>query len=565
MKISPKINRLTTAIVLALSTSGSAFALTQDYPVTMLGGGGAATQPISGTIGGVPNSDGIFQVSDNLTVSALIPIAAEDVGSNGSFYTVVYHRGEASMRIASGAWVPWDGNIDNLQAAREDSTLEAEEMLNVYRSLSGTSGKFDIFVGYKNSTGTLRYNSKPIHIDISVNEADVLKGYVRIAHAGYEDSLITALQLKEAIIEFIATPSDATQDKAKAAWKAARIPYLQTEAFRFANPVVDEWEGKVNAWPLDEGLIDYVNTDFYDSELGNEWAQANIIANNANITIGGEALDVSTITPALLQSLHEISGSEANVATGYHAVEFLLWGQDLNGTNAGAGERSYTDYLSEGECTNENCDRRADYLMAATILLVEDLQFIVNEWDPLGGTGGQNYATEFLADDTQEGLRKMLFGIGSLSFGELAGERMKVALIANSTEDEHDCFSDNTHSSYFFDALGIKNVYTGTYNRIDGSKVLTTSLAELVAYKNPEVSHDLLNKMNNSQDAIQKIVTKAESGEAFDQLIAPGNDQGAAIINDAILALGQQTIVIETVAESLGITNLNPDTAGHEL
>ncbi len=558
------INNLAAAIVLALSTTGSALALTQDYPVAQIGDG-SSTPPISGTIGGVPNSDGMFQVSDNLTVSALIPIAAEDVGSSGSFYAVVLHRGKTLMKTSSGAWVPWDGNIDNLQPAREDSALEAEEMLNVYRSLSGTSGQFDIAVGYKNSAGTLRFNSTPIHIDITVDKADVLKGYVRIAHAGYEDSLITALQLKEAVIEFIDNPSEATQDKAKAAWKAARIPYLQTEAFRFANPIVDEWEGKVNAWPLDEGLIDYVDTTYYDSELGNEWAQANIIANNANITIGGETLDVSNITPELLQGLHEVAGSEANVATGYHAVEFLLWGQDLNGTEPGAGERSYTDYLSEGDCTNDNCDRRAQYLMAATVLLIEDLQFIVNEWDSQGGTSGQNYATEFLADDTQEGLRKMLFGIGSLSFGELAGERMKVALIANSTEDEHDCFSDNTHSSYFFNALGIKNVYTGTYNRVDGSKVITTSLAELAAYENPEASIELVEKMNDSQDAIQKIVTKAESGEAFDQLIAPGNDQGAAIINAAIQALGQQTIQIETVAESLGITNLNPDTSGHEL
>ena len=77
MKLPSKINVLTAAVVLVLSTSGSALAQTQDYPVTKLGGG-SATQAISGTVGGVPNSDGIFQVSDNLTVSALIPIAAED-------------------------------------------------------------------------------------------------------------------------------------------------------------------------------------------------------------------------------------------------------------------------------------------------------------------------------------------------------------------------------------------------------------------------------------------------------------------------------------------------------
>lgn len=46
------------------------------------------------------------------------------------------------------------------------------------------------------------------------------------------------------------------------------------------------------------------------------------------------------ISPQLLaEELHMLDGVQANVATGYHAIEFLLWGQDLNGTNPGAGNR----------------------------------------------------------------------------------------------------------------------------------------------------------------------------------------------------------------------------------
>src|SRR5690606_40623199 len=101
-----------------------------------------------------------------------------------------------------------------------------------------------------------------------------------------------------------------------------RVPYMQTEAFRFGNAVVDDWEGQVNAWPLDEGLIDYVEAD-YQHALGNPGATANIIASTA-IRIGEDSVDVSQITPELLASLNELAGSEANVATGYHAIEFLL-------------------------------------------------------------------------------------------------------------------------------------------------------------------------------------------------------------------------------------------------
>ena len=70
--------------------------------------------------------------------------------------------------------------------------------------------------------------------------------------------------------------------------------------------------------------------------------------------------------------------------------------------------------------------------------------------------------------------------MGSLSLGELAGERMKVALEANSYEDEHDCFSDNTHNSHYYNALGIQNVYTGSYKRVDGTELSGASLADLL-------------------------------------------------------------------------------------
>ena len=88
----------------------------------------------------------------------------------------------------------------------------------------------------------------------------------------------TAKALDEAIQAFVANPSEETQNAAKEAWIAARIPYQLTEVYRFGNPTVDDWEGKVNAWPLDEGLIDYVKSDDYQHALGNDGANANIKA-----------------------------------------------------------------------------------------------------------------------------------------------------------------------------------------------------------------------------------------------------------------------------------------------
>lgn len=372
---------------------------------------------------------------------------------------------------------------------------------------------------------------------------DVMETYVNIAHAGYNDSLITAKALQASVDAFIKNPTAETQQAAKDAWLLARIPYGQTEVYRFGNANVDEWEGKVNAWPLDEGLIDYVNSDSYEHEDGNKFATANVIAGK------------ETIDQALLESFHEKGGSEANVATGYHAVEFLLWGQDLNKDPKDAGLREHTDYIVGEGCTNGNCERRGQYLKAATDLLVNDLEAMVADWSP----EKDNYRKAFMALPEKEALRRMLFGMGSLSLGELAGERINVALLAHSQEDEHSCFSDNTHIDTQEDARGIQNVYMGSYTKVDGTKVEGTSLADLVAAKDSKLAESLTAKLVASMEASFAVTKAAEGGEHFDQQIAADNKEGNARIKAVINALRAQTVDIEAVSKVLGIEDLSPE------
>ena len=388
----------------------------------------------------------------------------------------------------------------------------------------------------------------------------VVNHYADLALAVFSDAASTGKALQAAVDALLADPSEATLKAAREAWLAARVPYMQTEVFRFGNPVVDEWEGQLNAWPLDEGLIDYVAED-YQHALGNPGAQANIIA-NTEIQVGEDKIDVSEITGELLASLNELGGSEANVATGYHAIEFLLWGQDLNGTNPGAGERPYTDYVVGEGATGGHNERRRAFLKAATDLLVSDLNDMVEQWkDDMQG----NYRSELVADSADNGLRKMLFGMGSLSLGELAGERMKVALEANSTEDEHDCFSDNTHNSHFYNGKGIRNVYLGEYKKVDGSTLTGPSLSELVAKADAEADATLKADLQETEAKLQALVDSAEKNNVhFDQLIAQGNAEGQQLVRDAIAALVKQTGAIEQAAGKLGISDLNPDTADHE-
>ncbi len=377
---------------------------------------------------------------------------------------------------------------------------------------------------------------------------EVVVNYANIAEAAYGDSLTTAKALREAIGALVDTPSEETLTAARAAWTAARVPYQQTEAFRFGNAIVDDWEGRVNAWPLDEGLIDYVAEGTPSAE-DNELAQLNVIA-TPSLDLGTETLDAATITPDTIRALHEAGGIEANVASGYHAIEFLLWGQDLNGTGPGAGARPFTDYAKDDACTGGNCDRRAAYLIAASDLLVSDLEEMVGNW----AEGGA--ARKEVTGDAKAGLNAMLTGMGSLSYGEQAGERMKLGLMLNDPEEEHDCFSDQTHFSHYYDGLGIQNVYLGRYTRTDGTEVTGASLSELVAEKDASVDETLKTDLDATMAALGKLRDTAEAGTAYDQMLAPGNTEGEAIITAAVDALVKQTQGIERAVATLGLNSI---------
>jgi putative iron-regulated protein len=283
----------------------------------------------------------------------------------------------------------------------------------------------------------------------------------------------------------------------------------------------------------------------------------NVIADSANFP---------SITPDVLAGLTELGGDERNVATGYHAIEFLLWGQDLNadgspgfsGRDATPGERSFTDYLPlEAGCTNGNCDRRGQYLLAATDLLISDLERVVQAWDP---SAGDNYYATFVAGE-KVSLANILEGMGRLGYGELAGERMNVALVANSQEDEHSCFSDNTHRDLLLDALGIQNSFLGSYTRVDGRVVSGPGIEDLlIAQGDADVAQTLGAALADTIAKLGVIDTRARQGIPFDNQIQEGITETNIVA--AIEALKDQTDAIEDAIEALGVTtgDLRQDT-----
>jgi len=297
--------------------------------------------------------------------------------------------------------------------------------------------------------------------DTETLKKEALEHYADLVFASYEDSYNTAAALKQQIDLFTANPSAAGFQACKEAWLAARIPYGQTEAYRFyGGPIDDEDgpEGLINAWPMDENFIDYVQG-----------------APNAGLI--NDPVQYPQITKQVLMDLNE-SISETSIFTGYHAIEFLLWGQDLSTSDP--GQRPYTDYVSGAGGTASNQARRATYLKVVADLLLENLASVRDEWKTDGP-----YRHEFVHHSaTKIALGHVFTALGELSKGELSGERMFVAVDTKDQENEHSCFSDNTLTDIKMNFLGIKNVYFGEYKRTDGTTLSGRSFAEIAGQLN---------------------------------------------------------------------------------
>ncbi|WP_020409910.1 imelysin family protein [Hahella ganghwensis] len=406
-----------------------------------------------------------------------------------------------------------------------------------------------------------------------ITPATVAEHYANLAYAEYSDSLTSAKHLQTRIETFLNNPTPQNLKAAKTVYRQARVPYQQSEAFRFdlenghvtpgldadGGPAsIDDWEGQVNAWPLDEALIDYVDASSYQGEYN---APANIINSFSTLTVGGEQLDVSNLTPELLASLNEVGGAEANVTTGIHAIEFLLWGQDTNGTNPGAGKRPVSDYYtqaSRGTCTSgpvksdpKICQRRAEYLRAVTSLLISDLSEMANEWSPEAGEIKGTLRHDFLTRG--DGVQRVLDSMGDMAIGELASERMKVAILFGSTEDEHDCFSDATHIAIYNNAQGVINAYTGTYTRLDGSIVQGPSLSDLVREKDSELDAQVRQQLDQIQQRMQAIVDSANSGKAFDQLVGGSKEDKMLVLSAAEALVNLEEPLSDGVGKVLAV------------
>ena len=384
------------------------------------------------------------------------------------------------------------------------------------------------------SAGLLTACSDDSDTTPAASKADVVAQYGNVAYYTYLDARDAAVVMRAAIQTLVTTPTAANLTAAQNAYIAARTPYEQTEAFRFyGGPIdgtvngVDGPEGLMNGWPLDENYIDYTTS-------------------STNNSIISDAATFPTISKDVLEGLNEGGGSETNISTGYHAIEFLLWGQDQSTTTAGA--RPYTDFVTGAGGTGGNATRRGQYLLAAADLPIDNLNYVVTQWAP----EQNNYRKTLATMPADSALLRIFTGLGEFTSGELYGERMEVAYVSQEQEDEHSCFSDQTHNDFVLGQKSIDNVYFGRYTRANGTLIDGAGLNDLVNARSAAADATVQAALTKSAAAVQAIATRATATEHFDQQIATSG--GRPVVKAAVDAGKEQGLTIAAAAAALGLT-----------
>lgn len=460
----------------------------------------------------------------------------------------------------------------------------------------------------------------------------VLDTNADIAYAAYTDSVNTAKDLKAALETFRKNPTEANLIAAKKAWLVAREPYGQTEVYRFRLSPIDSTdyssedgpEGDINAWPLGEALIDYVSINGADFNA----EQTAVEGNSVGINGGGAVNDNHAVSnpddniigntsiiindDLLAKTASNEAADERDVIAGYHAIEFLLWGQDLNdsgngtdGTDrddavktgdfaSGGGQRPLSDFVpgyTDGASlvraaelvsnvdasydSTQLSHRRHKFLEVAVDKLIADLESVRDAW-----ADGASYRTAFTTVETEsqakQKLAEILTGMGTLSFGELAGERMQIAFTANSQEDEHSCFSDNTHRDVWLNAEGVSNSYYGTYagydSTLDGTdnesgNAVTTGYGLNDYLRDVGLTAqatELEAALATTETNYKAIDSQARAGKPFDVLIMDEFKSDTNPVSTTIKSLNEQSRLIADIADDLklGVDVVDEDSTG---
>ena len=353
--------------------------------------------------------------------------------------------------------------------------------------------------------------------------AAVVRQYAVNLDASYKDAITQAQALDAAVESFIAAPSADGLTACQNAWLGAHKGYGQSEYSRFYGGPIDQAQGGMNEWPIDESFIDYTQQQ-------------------PNGGIINDPTDYPQINAQVLATADERGGLE-NLATGYHAIEFLLWGERPDPMN-GPGTRPYTDYVDGATAMNQ--DRRRTYLSVVSAELVSDLRGTESQWNL---DDKASYASQLLANP-QDALSKVFRGISQMTISELLYERLDDPYVSQDKKDEESCFSESTYNDLVANALGIEDSYTGHYQTSSGSVLQGPSISDLVKAKNPTLDGQLRQEISAVRTAIGAIPPPFDHA-----VLSPATSADRMAVGAAVDAFQPMQGLFDQAGQALGIVN----------
>jgi putative iron-regulated protein len=351
-----------------------------------------------------------------------------------------------------------------------------------------------------------------------------IQGYAQLVADSYTAALIDGQALKTAITAFLANPNDETLTHARDAWINGRRSWEMTEAFRFYDGPIDVTDtdmgplSRIDGWPVDPSAIDYVEDN-----------PTSGIVNNMKL-----ALTRATLL-AQGQSSHM-------PVTGWHAIEFLLWGQEPSALGE-PGDRSVTDYLPN----QPNNDRRRTYLSLAADMLVDDLHYLVESWDP---KSRNSYAAAFRLLNQREALGRVMNGIAQLTGQELAINRLAAALDAKDRRKLTSRFSGASYQDFVFALRGVRNVWTG-----DQGGETRPGLGMLIGRIDPALAQRILHALDHADESVALLSTPLER----ETLPAPANSPARQNAERAIAELKSFASLVRDAGTKMGVAVYLPN------
>ncbi|MEQ8819802.1 MAG: imelysin family protein [Sumerlaeia bacterium] len=336
----------------------------------------------------------------------------------------------------------------------------------------------------------------------------VIARYAALGFEHYERATEKAEDLERAVETFLLDPSAVSETRAREAWTEAFRAYCATEAFRFSGNPIDAAangpEPMLNAWPVNGKVVE---------------------------TIVVDTRRFPELTTELLQKAH--APAKAQVTTGFHVIEYFLFGPRPNAE--GPGAEPFADFTR----ASPSGPRRAAYLRLAAELLVDQLRYVTDQWRP----GSQdNYATALLRMEEPEALRRILLGMAALSGTALAEDRLPSQPAALMS-----AIADTSGRDFLTNAVGVHIVYRGGFDEEIGPGIYDL----LVAAGEGGLAEKLDARMQRSVALLARI-PKPYSAAASAEPGSPGAEANQA----AIANLKAQAIELAEAGQRLGVENL---------